>query len=56
MRTDNLIKITNLIDEISEEMFRQIFEPFGRLDSVELIDGLQYRFLLFSRPIFSANF
>jgi len=32
------LKITNLIDEISEEMFRQIFEPFGRLDSVELID------------------
>jgi RNA-binding protein 39 len=32
------LKVTNLIDEITEEMFRTIFEPFGRLDSVELID------------------
>jgi len=31
------LKVSNLIDELTEEMFRQVFEPFGRIEKCRLI-------------------
>lgn len=31
------LKVTNLMDELTEEMFRKVFEPFGRIESCKLI-------------------
>jgi len=31
------LKVSNLIPELNEEMFRQVFEPFGRVDKCTLI-------------------